>query len=228
MAFADLLACVGEVIVFSTRLIGLLLLVSVFGFCAPSVARAAAEGDHAHGDHIGHANADEGLEDPAEIKRSLAFFSLVVFLILMAILWKFAWGPIVAGLEKRESGIAENIASAERVATDAKRMMAEYEAKLAGAADQVRAMLDEARRDAEHTKEQIIAEAKSAAAVEHDRQMRELRTATDQALKALSETFADQAVALAGRIINEKLNAKDHDRLVKDAVARFAQSPSVN
>jgi F0F1-type ATP synthase membrane subunit b/b' len=55
-----------------------------------------------------------------------------------------------------------------------------------------------------------------------------LRTATDQALKALSETFADQAVALAGRIIHEKLNAKDHDRLVKDAVAKFAQSPSMN
>jgi F-type H+-transporting ATPase subunit b len=141
---------------------------------------------------------------------------------------KFAWGPIVAGLEKREAGIAENIASAERVAADAKRMMAEYEAKLAGAADQVRAMLDEARRDAEHTKDAIVAEAKQAAQLEHDRQMRELKTATDQALKSLSETFADQAVALAGRIISEKLSAKDHDRLVKDAVSKFAQSPSVN
>jgi F-type H+-transporting ATPase subunit b len=204
------------------------LLLSVVGLCAPNIARAAAGGDHGHGDQIGHANADKELENPAEFKSSLALWSLAVFLILMAILWKFAWGPIVAGLEKREAGIAANIASAERAADDAKRMMADYEAKLAGAADQVRAMLDEARRDAEHTKEEIIAEAKNAAGLEHERQMRELRTATDQALKALSETFADQAVALAGRIIQEKLNASDHDRLVKEAVAKFAQSPSMN
>ncbi len=206
----------------------LLVLLTLSCATAPAAGMAAATGGHGHDEHIGHANADAKLEDPSEFKSSLAIWSLVVFLILMAILWKFAWGPIVAGLEKRESRIAENIASAERVAADAQRMMAEYEAKLAGAADQVRAMLDEARRDAEHTKDQIVAEAKSAAQLEHDRQMRELRTATDQALKALSETFADQAVALAGRIINEKLSAKDHDRLVKDAVARFAQSPSVN
>lgn len=212
----------------STRLLGLLLLIAVIGICVPGVAQAAAEGEHGHGDHIGHANSDAELENPAEIKKDLAIWSFVVFLILMAILWKFAWGPIVAGLEKRESRIADNIASAERAADDAKRMMADYEAKLAAAADEVRAILDEARRDAEHTKTEIIAEAKSAAQVEHDRQMREIRTATDQALKALSEKFADQAVELAGRIIHEKLNAKDHDRLVKEAVANFAQSPSLN
>lgn len=174
------------------------------------------------------AHAAEGAPDPLVVDPDLAVFSAIVFVLLLLILTKFAWGPIVAGLEKRESRIAENIASAERAAEDARRMMADYEAKLAGAADQVRAMLDEARRDAEHTKDQIVAEAKAAAQLEHDRQMRELRTATDQALKSLSEFLADQAVDLASRIIREKLNAKDHDRLVKDAVARFTQSPSVN
>lgn len=210
------------------RLVGLVLVLALLVGFAPTATFAAAAGAHGHDDHIGHANADANLEDPGEIKGSLAVWSFIVFVIIMAILWKFAWGPIVAGLEKRESGIANNIASAERVAEEAKKMMAEYEAKLAGAADQVRAMLDEARRDAEHTKEGIIAEAKAAAQLEHDRQMRELRTATDQALKSLSETFADQAVALAGKIIHEKLSVKDHDRLVKEAVAQFAQSPSVN
>lgn len=172
--------------------------------------------------------AAEGAPDPLVFDPDLAVFTAVVFVLLLLILGKFAWGPIVAGLEKRESRIADNIASAERAAEDARRMMADYEAKLAAAAEEVRAILDEARRDAEHTKSEIIAEAKSAAQVEHDRQMREIRTATDQALKALSEKFADQAVELAGRIIHEKLNAKDHDRLVKEAVANFAQSPSLN
>ena len=107
--------------------------------------------------------------------------------------------------------------------------MAEYQAKLASAADEVRAMLEEARRDAEHTKQEIVAEAKSAAAAEHDRQMREIRTATDSALKQLAESSAKLAVDLAGKIIRQKLNPQDHQKLIREAVDKFAaREPSRN
>jgi F-type H+-transporting ATPase subunit b len=194
---------------------------------APAATHSHDDHDHDHGEHahLGHEGASN---KPDEVKGDLAIFSAIVFLLLVVILRKFAWGPITAGLEKREGHIAHEIAAAEKANHDAKLLLAQYEKKLEAAQVEVRAMLDEARRDAEHTKEDIIAEAKAAAQLEHDRQMRELRTATDQALKSLSETFADQAVALAGKIIHEKLSVKDHDRLVREAVAQFAQSPSVN
>jgi F-type H+-transporting ATPase subunit b len=167
--------------------------------------------------------------DPLAFDPDLALFTVIVFLLLLAILGKFAWGPIVEGLEKRERQIADNIAAAERSGEEARRMMAEYQAKIASAADEVRAMLDEARRDAEHTKQEIVAEAKIAAAAEHDRQIREIRTATDSALKQLAETSANLAVDLAGKIIRQKLNPQDHQKLIREAVEKFARSqPSRN
>jgi F-type H+-transporting ATPase subunit b len=167
--------------------------------------------------------------NPLPFDPDLAIFTAIVFLLLMAILGKFAWGPIVEGLQKREQQIADNIAAAERSGEEARRMMAQYQAKIASAADEVRAMLEEARRDAEHTKQQIVAEAKTAAQAEHDRQMREIRTATDAALKQLAETSATLAVDLAGKIIRQKLSAADHQKLIREAVEKFAApQPSRN
>ena len=68
-------------------------------------------------------------------------------------------------------------------------------------------MLEEARHDAENTKQQIVAEAKSAAQAEHERAMRDIRTATDAAVEELSQRSADLAVELAGKVISAKLTA---------------------
>jgi F-type H+-transporting ATPase subunit b len=188
-------------------------------------ARAAAAPTAGQGD-AAHASTKP---DPLSFDPDLAIFTAVVFLLLLAILGKFAWKPIIEGLEKRERHIADNIAAAERAGEEARRTMAEYQAKLASAADEVRAMLEEARRDAEHTKQEIVAEAKTAAQAEHDRQMREIRTATDSALKQLAETSATLAIDLAAKVIRQKLNPQDHQKLIREAVEKFAASePSRN
>lgn len=194
------------------------------GTAAAFVANATvALAEAAHGGDGAHA-----APDPLGFDPDLAIFTAIVFLLLLAILTKFAWKPIAAALDQREHAIAENIAAAERVGAEARRTMAEYEAKLAGAANEVRAMLDEARRDAEHTKEQIVAEAKAAAQIEHDRQMREIRTASEQAQKQLGEMSANLAIELAGKLIRQQLKPQDHERLIREAVDSFGKSPSLN
>lgn len=77
-------------------------------------AHEAAEDGHAphdgHAGHIGLADADlAAITKPEQFRSDLAIWTFVVFILLLAILWKFAWGPIVAGLEKREESIAHNI-----------------------------------------------------------------------------------------------------------------------
>jgi len=198
-----------------------LLLGLIFGL-ALSAAHApalGAEGD-AHGahEHIGHVGVKG---NPSEIQTDLAIYTVVVFLLLLAILYKFAWGPISTGLEKREHRIAEHIAAAERSHAEAKSMLAEYERKLAAAQDEVRAILDEARRDAQHTHEEILAKARAEAAVEAARAKHEVETARDQALKQLVETSANLAVDLAGQILKTKLGPAEHSQLIADAVAKF-------
>jgi len=174
---------------------------------------ADAHGEHAH---IGEAGVNM---EPQEWKADLAIYTFLVFLVLLAILTKFAWKPINEALEAREHRIAEHIAAAERQNADAKSLLGEYEKKLAAAQDQVRAILDEARKDAEHAHQELLAKARLDAQAEMDRAKREIDTAKGQALKELAEKSTDLAIGLAGRIVGKELQTVDHARLVQEAIA---------
>ena len=165
----------------------------------------------------------------AEGGPDLAIFSAIIFLVLLGILGKFAWKPLVGALTGREENIADEIRAAESQHKEAKAALAQYEQKLTHAADEIRELMEEARRDAEHTKTQIVAEAKKAAQTEHERALRDVQNATDAALKTLAEKGASLAVELAGQMVEQKLNASDHRRLIRDAVAKFpGGDPSKN
>jgi F-type H+-transporting ATPase subunit b len=197
-------------------------------------ADAAHGGDHHAAGHveIGH-NAPEGVsqaefESPASFKSDLAIWSFAVFVLLLVLLTKFAWTPIMAGLEKREQGIADTIAATQRANQEAKQMLASYEKRLAEAADEVRAMLEEARRDADTTKQTIIGEARRAADEEQARARREITLATDEALSTIAERAGELAVSVAGKFLKEKLSGDDQQRLIRDSVSAIHSAPSVN
>ena len=136
---------------------GLVRLLLVGWLLVGSAALAPAE-EHA-GHELGHGNATDSLESPAQFRTDLALYTFAVFLLLLAILSKAAWPKIAAALEEREKRIEADIAGAAARHEEAKKLLAEHEAKLANTAAEVRAMLEEARRDAEATKDGIIAEA---------------------------------------------------------------------
>ena len=194
-----------------------------------AAAHDTGAGHAGHGAHIGHAGASPSLEtDPAEIKSDLALFTFVVFLILLGVLGKFAWGPIAAGLEKREQSIAEEIEAAKQAHEEARQLLAEHERKLAGTAAEVHAMIEAARRDAERLRSEILAEAKASADSERARGVRDIEAATEQALQQLAERSANLAVELAGKIVATHLSAGDHSRLIQEAMNGFYASPSAN
>lgn len=202
----------------------------------PSGAIVAADGhdDHGHGDHveIGH-NVPEGstkaaFESPAEFRTDLAIWSLAVFLLLLGLLGKFAWNPIMEGLDKREQGIEHQIAETKKANEEAKRMLASYERRLAEASDEVRGMLEEARRDSESTKQTIVTEARKAAEDEQARAKHEIGLARDEALASIAVKAGDLAVEVAGKFLREKIGKEDHSRLVRESVASLGAKPSVN
>ena len=189
---------------------------------APQAAEAPAA--DAHGDS--HAS-DKLATDPMAIDVDLAIFTFVVFVLLLAVLKKFAWGPILDGLDKREQKIADNIAAAEASQAEAARLLKDYEAKVGKAHEDVRAILDEARRDAEHTKQEIVTAARSEASAEVARGKREIETARDQALQELMQTSANLAVDLASKIIQAKLTPSEHAKLIEESLSKFP-APSRN
>lgn len=213
--------------------------------CAPAWARAEAKaaasaeaekGDGAHAagaaGQAGHGTAEHGAAghggssgpNPLAIDKDLAVWTFIVFIGLLVVLGKFAWGPIAAALDLREKNIEDQIAAAQSANDEAKRMLAEYEAKLSKAAEDVRGILDEARRDAEHTQQEILAKARADARLERERAIREIEIATDSALKELAERSTNMAVDLAGRIVQAQLKPADHARLIDEAMAKFPKA----
>jgi F-type H+-transporting ATPase subunit b len=197
----------------------------------PAPAKAGAvehledAGEHSE---IAHGNAGPKLEDAAEFKSDLAIYTFVVFLLLVVVLGKFAWPTIIKALEQRERTIADHIAAAELQHAEAKKLFAEHEAKLAAAAGEIRALMEEARRDADLTKKSIEAEGQKAAKEELDRALREIQRARDASVQALAVSSANVAIDLAQKIIREKLTAETNNQIVRDAIAKLAPQPSNN
>jgi F-type H+-transporting ATPase subunit b len=161
---------------------------------------------------------------PDKLQGDLAIWTAVVFLLLMLVLRKYAWGPLTAGLDKREHGIAQQIEQAEAANRQAKQLLTQYEQRLLDAKDEVRGILEQARRDAERVGQQVIAEAKAQGAAERERALKQIDTATSVAMKEIADQAAGLAVDLAGKIVRAKLNPRDHAQMIEQAVADFARS----
>jgi len=178
-------------------------------------AHAAAEHGTPAGEHGGHS------PNPLEWKGDLALWTLVVFLLLMAILGRFAWGPIAAGLAKREKSIADQIAQAEHNNQEARRLLADYQQKLDRSQDEVRAILEQARRDAEQTGHDLIDKARNEAKREQEKAVRDIEQASSAAIKELAEHSAKLAILLAGKIVGQHLRPEDHAELIRRTLAEF-------
>ena len=167
-------------------------------------------------------------ESPAWFQKDLAVWSFAVFLLLLALLGKFAWKPIMDGLDKREQGIADMIAATHAANDDARKLLVSYERRLTEATDEVRGMLEEARRDADVSRQSIVAEARKAAEDEKTRARHEIGLAKDDALAQIADRAADLAIEVAGKFLREKLGGDDQARLVRDSIASLGTKPSLN
>lgn len=177
--------------------------------------------DALHGNAAEKTGALSGQNNPAEWKSSLAIWTLVVFGCLSALLWKFAWGPICAALDARERSVQQNIDAAREQNEKAAALLAQHEAQLSATADEVRKILEDARRDAETQKQSILAEAEAAASAQKTRVLKEIDAAKNGALQELAEKSVDTAVGLAGKIVRRQLTNEDHSSLISEAIKHF-------
>ena len=202
-------------------------------------ATSSALAQEAERAETGHASAGEHSEaasdhaaaepKPLGIDLDLAVWTLVVFVLLFLVLGKFAWPQIVEALEERERKIADNIAAAEARHEDAKRLLAEHEAKLAAAAGEVRELLEEARRDAEHTRKLIAEKGHQDARDELARALREIDRAKDAAVQELAVASANVAIDLARKVVREQLTPEQQNQIVREALGKLAATaPSSN
>lgn len=190
-------------------------------------AHSTSHGDDPHNpfEDTLHANAGPMQGAPEEWKHSLAIWTLVVFGLLFGLLWKFAWGPIRDALDQREQTVQANIDAAAEQNAKAAALLADHEAKLAGTAEEVRQLIDNARKEAETQKAGILEEAQSAAESEKNRALQAIEAAKNGAIQELAERSVDAAVGMAGTIVKRELKSDDHASLISEALKHF---PSKN
>ncbi len=159
-------------------------------------------------------------EKPGPFKQALdlTIWTIVVFLVLLLVLKRFAWKPMLDGLQKREANINEAIENARKARQEAEAVRVQYQKELANAHQEVRDLIAEARRDAEHTKEGLMADARNEIQAERERLRREIGTAKDQALKELWDQSARLATLISSKAIGRELKVDDHRRLFDEAV----------
>jgi F-type H+-transporting ATPase subunit b len=169
-----------------------------------------------------HGTKEAGKIDVADkfgLKRyDLGIYTLVVFSILVFILGRYAWGPMMAGLDKREATLRKIHEDADASREEARLALAEVQARLAKTNEEIRGMLDEARRDAQGVKDQMKAEAAVEIQAERERIRREIGTARDQALKEIYEQSVQLAALVSTKAIKRELTPADHSRLLDDAL----------
>lgn len=174
-------------------------------------APAEAGGDHGAG----------GQPNILEPQLPLAFWTLVVFIVLLIVLKKFAWGPLSKALHDREHRNEETLAQTERARSEAERLLAENRREMEQAQQRVQAMLDEARRAAQANADEIRRTAQTEAESTKQRALSEISVARDQALTELWSQTANLAVNVAGKVLNRELNDEDHRRLIAQATAEL-------
>jgi len=205
--------------------------ISLCGVAAPLAAqehKLAEEAKPAASAHphdatdLSTGDGSASLASPADLRFDTSIYSLIVFLILLAVLYKFAWGPIAAGLEKREQTIAKQIADAEHASAMAAKQLQEYERKLAAATEEARAIVTQARQDAVTAKDKIVAEAQAVAAKERDRAVADISSAKNQALQEIAQQSVTTAISLASNIIRREIKPEDHDKLISESLQKFS------
>lgn len=181
------------------------------------------EKGHAHSDpfDLAHANGGKKINDPDEIKGDSTVATLVIFLLLLAVLTKFAWKPIAHGLEAREKGIEDKIEQARLAAEKATEQLREYEARLASATQEAQQIVGEARKTAEAAKEKILSDAQALAQREREKAVADITAAKNQALREIAEKSVDTAIGLARNIIRREVRPGDHEQLIQDALKQF-------
>jgi F-type H+-transporting ATPase subunit b len=138
----------------------------------------------------------------------LIFWTLLAFLLVFFILRKFAWGPILKSLNERERGIADSLATAERIKAEMVQLKGENEALLAKAREERALLLKEAR----DTRDKMINEAKDQAKVEAAKIIADARLAIEQqkmaAITEVKNQVGSLVVEVAEKILRRELTDK--------------------
>ena len=145
----------------------------------------------------------------------------VTFFIILAVLYKFAWKPILATLDQREQYIKKSLEEADKARAEYEQSAAKCSAMIVQADEKAKEIVHQARHAAQEATRVIEEKAKNEAQILLENATRELKTQTEKAQAQLRQESARLAVELAGKLIEENLNSKKNQELVEKYIQKI-------
>ena len=149
-----------------------------------------------------------------DINPGLMVWTMATFVVLLVVLSKFAWKPLLQSLKDREDTIRKALEMAEKARNDAAELLKQNELNLAKAEEEYQKIIREGKAFAEKLKEEVVVKAHQQAQREIQQAKEEIQRDVDAAKQQLRSEVADLAIQAAGKILDETLDAPRHKKII--------------
>ena len=146
------------------------------------------------------------------------------FLILMFLLKKFAWGPLMGVMEQREQLVVGEIDAAEKARKEAQAALEEQKALLKEARTEAQAIVEGAKKQADATREEIITTARAEAERLKESAVRDIEAEREKAIAAVREEVVSLSVLAASKVLGKEISEADNSALIKETIAKAGEA----
>ncbi|MFS0783853.1 F0F1 ATP synthase subunit B [Bacillus sp. 1P06AnD] len=143
-------------------------------------------------------------------------FQLLCFLVLLALLKKFAWGPLVNMMKEREKHVASQIDEAEKTRAEASRYVEEQRELLKQSRSEAQTLIENAKKQGDIQRDEIVTAARTEAERIKESAKLEIVAEKEKAVTALREQVASLSVLIASKVIEKELNEADQEKLINE------------
>ena len=152
---------------------------------------------------------------------STTVWAIISFLVVLFILSKKLFPPIMAAMDKRAQDIRDSLDAAERAKAEAEEMMKRHQDDMAKAREEATAIIEEGRADALRLKDSIVASARKDSEELAARARRDIEQTKHNAVDELQQLAARLSVDIAGELIRKNLTVEDQQKLISERIKQF-------
>jgi F-type H+-transporting ATPase subunit b len=157
----------------------------------------------------------------------LYIWTIATFLILLVLLAKYAWGPLLAALERRQDAIRKSLDDAQQAKQELERLNVESRKILAEARVQADTILSQTRSDASRLRDELKQKAQAEAAGVVKNAERQIEMETVRALQQIRNEAVDISIAIASKLLERNVSKEDNERLIEETFKQIeARRPS--
>lgn len=156
----------------------------------------------------------------------LFFWTIITFLVLVAVLTKFAWKPLLQALEARQESIKKSLDDAQTAKRELERLQQESAQIIRKAHVEAEAIVSNSWADAEKLREEMKQKARTEADAIMKESQRQIEIETGRALRQIRNEVADLAIAIASKLIQRNVSKADNDKLIQETLQKMDRSLS--